>query len=66
MNRRRKKSGSLLGSIAGAIMSLFTKSVKSHPDDLKKNEFSTSTQKSGIRFNKKIRDRFRSKWLKKH
>jgi hypothetical protein len=62
---RRKKSGSILGSIAGAIMNLFAKKQKSSPKDLKKADFSASTQKTGIRFTKKIRDKFRNKWLKK-
>ncbi len=66
MNRRRKKSGSILGSIAGAIMNLFAKKQKTSSKHLKKTDFPTSTQKVGIRFNKKIRDKFRSKWLKKH
>lgn len=63
MIRRRKKTGSILGSVAGAIMNLFTK--KTPPNHLKNADFPASTQKIGIRFTKKIRDKFRNKWLKK-
>jgi hypothetical protein len=65
MTRRRKKTGSLLGSIAGAIMNLFARNEKTTRDHLKKIDFPASTQKTGIRFNKKIRDKFRSKWIKR-
>jgi len=63
MIRRRKKTGSILGSVAGAIMNLFTK--KKPPASLKNADFPASTQKIGIRFNKRIRDKFRNKWLRK-
>jgi hypothetical protein len=56
-----------LGAIAGAIMLFFTrKPPKNTPENLKKHEFSTSTQRKGIRFNEKIRDIFRGRWIKKH
>ncbi len=35
------------------------------PDYLKRAEFKTSTQRLGVRFNEKIRDVFRFKWLRK-
>lgn len=65
MTRRRKKTGSFLGSVAGAIMNLFSKSPKTPANHLKKADFPTSTQKIGIRFTDRIRDKFRKKWLKK-
>lgn len=65
MTPRRKKSGSILGSIAGAIINLFSKKSKNPPHHLKKSDFPASTQKMGLRFDEKIRDRFRNKWLKK-
>lgn len=56
---------SVLGFMAGAILSLFGKSPASPAaDDLKRADFPTSTQRLGIRFTEKIRDAFRGKWLK--
>lgn len=65
MIRRRKKTGSILGSAAGAIMNLFAKKQKTSSQHLKNADFSASTQKIGLRFTDKIRDKFRNKWLKK-
>jgi len=65
MNRSRKTKGSFLGSIAGVILNLFTRSKKLSASDLKKANFPHSTQKTGIRFNEKVRDIFRPKWLKR-
>ena len=65
MNRRRKKSGSIIGSIAGAIMNLFGRKAKTTKHTLKKVDFPTSTQKIGLRFTEKIRDKFRNRWIKK-
>jgi hypothetical protein len=45
------------------ISSLFKLKPKS--DDLKKMEFSASTQKMGISFTDRIRDIFRGRWIKK-
>jgi hypothetical protein len=56
---------SLLGFIAGAILSLFGKSPAGPAvGDLKRADFPTSTQRLGIRFSEKIRDAFRCKWLR--
>jgi len=64
--RRRSKRKSLLGFLAGGFLSLFGKSpAKPAADDLRRAEFSTSTQRLGIRFSEKMRDVFRFKWLKK-
>ncbi len=41
------------------------KKTKQKNDDLKKNEFSSSTKKIGVTFNEKIRDNFREKWIRK-
>jgi len=65
MIRGKKKSGSILGSIAGAIMNLFTKKTETPPGHLENADFPASTQKIGVSFNKKIRDKFRNNWLKK-
>ncbi|MGA2915759.1 MAG: hypothetical protein ABSE89_07005 [Sedimentisphaerales bacterium] len=45
------------------ISSLFKRKATSA--DLKKMEFSTSTQKMGVSFTDKMRDIFRHKWIKK-
>jgi hypothetical protein len=45
------------------ISSLFKKKLKSR--DLKEMDFSTSTQKIGVRFSDRIRDIFRHRWVKK-
>jgi hypothetical protein len=56
---------SFLGFLAAGLLSLFGKSpAKSAPDDLKRADFPTSTQRLGIRFSENIRDVFRFKWLK--
>jgi len=60
-----KKSNSWLALIAAVASRLFGKSVKPTADDLKKVDFRTSTQRMGIRFTDKIRNVFRSRWLKK-
>jgi hypothetical protein len=61
----RHKISSLLGLLAGGILSLFGKSPeKPGADDLKRADFKTSTQRLGVRFSEKIRDVFRFKWLK--
>jgi len=39
--------------------------LKPKNKDLKKMEFSSSTQKIGAAFNEKIRDSFRKRWVKK-
>jgi hypothetical protein len=62
----RKKIGSVLGLIAGAMLSLFGKSpAKPTAEDLGRMEFKTSTQRMGIRFTERIRDVFRFKWIKR-
>ncbi len=65
MVSRRKKS-SFLGQLAGIFAAILgTKTAKPTTEDLKDAEFSTSTQRLGVRFTKRIRDVFRFKWLKK-
>jgi hypothetical protein len=46
-----------------SIYSLFR--PKATSNDLKRMEFSTSTQKLGISFTEKIRNVFRYKWMRK-
>jgi len=59
------KINSFLGLLAAGLLSLFGKApAKPAPDDLKRADFPTSTQRLGIRFSEKIRDVFRFKWLK--
>ena len=62
----RRKTNTVLGFIANMAATVFgVKATKPNADDLKKAEFSASTQRLGIRFTERIRDVFRFKWLKK-
>ncbi|MBL7187210.1 MAG: hypothetical protein ISS70_12890 [Phycisphaerae bacterium] len=56
---------SFFGLLAGGLLSLFGRApAKPGLDDLKRADFSTSTQRLGICFGEKIRDVFRFRWLK--
>ncbi len=62
----RIKISSFLGSLAGLFGLLFSKNPdKPTAEDLQRAEFKASTQRIGIRFNERIRDVFRFRWLKK-
>jgi len=63
MMSRESETKSFLGFVASVILSLFGK--KPGTEDLKKNDFKTSTQCLGVRFTEKIRDVFRFKWIRK-
>jgi hypothetical protein len=58
--------GLLLGSIAGRLLSIFS---KRRPDptaeDFERADFKTSTQRLGLRFTDRIRNVFRFKWIKR-
>ena len=57
---------SIIGLLAAGLLSIFAKKkIKHTQEDLKKAEFQTSTQRLGIRFNEKIRDVFRFRWIRK-
>jgi hypothetical protein len=61
-----KKTNTVLGFLAGLMAAVFgTKIAKPSLEDLKRAEFTTSTQRLGMRFTDRIRDVFRFKWLKK-
>jgi hypothetical protein len=61
-----RKTNSVLGFLAGLLATIFgTRTAKPSVEDLKRAEFTTSTQRLGIRFTSRIRDVFRFKWLKK-
>jgi len=63
--RFRGKMNSFFGLLAGWLLSLFGRTPgKPGLDDLKRADFTTSTQRLGIRFGEKIRDVFRFRWLK--
>lgn len=53
------------GLLAAWLMKLFAKERKLTTRDLKQADFSTNTQKMGLRFSEKIRNVFRKNWLKK-
>ena len=60
------KRSKLLGLMAGFLSSLFSgRKSKPSPRDMKRMDFKTSTSKIGVRFTDKIRNTFRSRWLKK-
>ena len=61
----RNKFGASLGFIAALCMKLFARAPTRSGDTQKNLNFSTSTQRMGLRFTDKIRNRFRSIWLKK-
>lgn len=62
----RSKINSLLGLLAGGLLSIFGKSpVKPTAGDFRRMEFKTSTQRLGVRFTEKIRQVFRFRWLKR-
>ncbi|MGA2071037.1 MAG: hypothetical protein ABSG97_06775 [Sedimentisphaerales bacterium] len=61
-----RKTNTVLGFLAGLLAAVFgTKTAKPSTEDLKRAEFTTSTQRLGVRFTDRIRDVFRFKWLKK-
>jgi hypothetical protein len=63
--RFRGKMNSFFGLLAGGLLSLFGRTpAKPGIDDLKRADFTTSTQRLGISFGEKIRDVFRFRWLK--
>ena len=63
--RFRGKMNSFFGLLAGELLSLFGRApAKPGLDDLKRADFTTSTQRLGICFGEKIRDVFRFRWLK--
>ena len=62
----RRQTNRVLGFIAGTLAAVFgIKPEKPTTEDLKRTEFSTSTQRLGVRFTERIRDVFRFKWIKK-
>jgi hypothetical protein len=63
----RRQTNSVLGFIAGILAAAFgVKPAKpTTTEDLKRTEFSDSTQRLGVRFTERIRDVFRFKWVKK-
>ncbi|RKY08868.1 MAG: hypothetical protein DRP65_08560 [Planctomycetota bacterium] len=65
MRPEQKKVSSMLGLIAAVASALFGKSPKTSIDDIKRADFKTSSQRIGVRFTDKIRNVFRSRWLKK-
>jgi hypothetical protein len=52
--------------LSGLIISVYSLfRPKATSNDLKRMEFSTSTQKMGVSFTDKIREIFRYKWIRK-
>jgi hypothetical protein len=65
--RMRTKINTLLALLAAGLLSIFGKSpAKPTAEDLSRMEFKSSTQRLGIRFNEKIREVFRFKWIRRN
>ena len=63
--RLRGKRNSFFGLVAGGLLGLFgRRRAKVAPEDLRRADFPTSTQRLGIRFGERIRDVFRFRWLR--
>jgi hypothetical protein len=63
---RLRTGKSFINLMTTGLLSIFTIKRPMHTkEDLKRAEFGTSTQRLGIRFNGKIRDIFRFRWIKK-
>ena len=61
----RGKFGAVLGFLAAQCMRLFGRVPTRCGETQKKLDFTSSGQRMGLRFTDKVRDRFRSMWLKK-
>jgi hypothetical protein len=54
-----------LGLAAGLLARLFpTRLPDITGDDLRRNDYSTSTQRMGVRFTERIRNVFRFRWIR--
>ena len=54
-----------LGLAAGLLARLFpTRLPEIDREDLQRNDFSTSTQRMGVRFTERIRKAFRLRWIR--
>ncbi len=54
-----------LGFTAGLIARLFrTRLPEVSGEDLQRNDYSTSTQRMGVRFTERIRNAFRFRWIR--
>ena len=54
-----------LGLVGGLIARLFrTRLPEVTGEDLRRNEYSTSTQRMGVRFTERIRNAFRLRWIR--
>jgi hypothetical protein len=62
----RRKINTVFGFLAGLIAAIFGAGrAKPTTKDLKKADFSTNTQRLGVRFTDRVRDVFRFKWIRK-
>ncbi|AQT67391.1 hypothetical protein STSP2_00535 [Anaerohalosphaera lusitana] len=65
-SKNRTKKGLLLGGLIGLLGPLFTRKPKPTQSDLQKADFRTSTRKMGLNFTDKLRNHFRTQWLRKN
>lgn len=64
----KKNANLFIGRIAAAVLPFFAKrgrSGKVSGEELKKGDFPVIAQKMGVSFTEKIRNKFRSRWIKK-
>jgi hypothetical protein len=55
----------IAGFFAGLFLSVFGRKRRVAAGDSMRMEFSTSTQRLGVRFTDRIRDVFRFRWIRK-
>jgi hypothetical protein len=64
--RRRRARALWLGLVGGLLARWFGGRVTQvRPEDLKRHDFPTSTQRVGVRFTERIRDTFRFRWIRR-
>jgi trans-aconitate methyltransferase len=64
--RRPVRKAVWLGCAAGMLSRLLQRRLpKPTAEDLSQHEYSTSTQRIGVRFTDRIRDTFRFRWLRR-
>ncbi|MBN2018593.1 MAG: hypothetical protein JW749_00015 [Sedimentisphaerales bacterium] len=59
------RKNTVIGFIAGLLASIKGKRHKVAAEDFKRMEFSTNTQRLGVRFTDRIRDVFRFRWIRR-
>jgi len=62
----KSRANTFFGFLAGVFLRVLGRSpAKPTPDDYRRAEFSSSTQRMGVRFTERIRGVFRFRWIRK-